>query len=368
MKKSIFVFFVLIFVNSFVLAQDGVDTSSDIPFSKAPKIVQDLEAKHKGPCPYCKKDQTPVCVCEEEPQFFICCPFCRKILETIEAESDPLPPPSQKELERALTSLKHKWQKYQEAISTKDFGMLSGFMHPDIIQLSGGESAFLKLLKEANEALEAMGIFISKCKIGEPFAPERIGNIWVARGALECPVFIEGMRGHMRSFSLAVSEDGLRWHFIDSNQAGRDFFQEKYGCSEFIKNIPNPRIEFAGTKQFWLNENNVWNRYNLSPEEEKSIPQIITGFMVQQHKNDFLTGVSNLPAFNYLFEAAVMEKDDLLGFIPSEQHFLLLTTNTRFTNRGQFQIKAKWLTKIQMELSSEAGGFTQDIDIFLEVP
>ena len=86
-----------------------IDTSADIPFSKAPQAVQALEKKHTGLCPFCKANQIPVCVFEEDPRYDVCCSSCRKILETIEIKAAPTPPPSSKEIEKAATSLKHKW-------------------------------------------------------------------------------------------------------------------------------------------------------------------------------------------------------------------------------------------------------------------
>jgi hypothetical protein len=176
------------------------------------------------------------------------------------------------------------------------------------------------------------------------------------------------MKGVLRAFSFAVSENGIHWYFIESNKSGRDFFKSKYGCATFVDDVPNAKVEFVGTKQFWVNEENVWKRYNLSPEEQKAIPQILSGYIIHQHENSFLAGASDLPSFKYVFEAASLVEDDLLGLIPTGKHFFLLTTNTRFTNKGQFQLKAKWVTQVSIKLNQEAGGFIQDFDVFVEVP
>lgn len=92
----------------------------------------------------------------------------------------------------------------------KDWNAYADYMHPVVIELSGGKEAFIQILESQSEILDSVQMY----KSGMIFQLSKTGNQYQCIVEAFIQMKIDGQVASGSSYDIAISEDGKRWTFF----------------------------------------------------------------------------------------------------------------------------------------------------------
>jgi len=110
-----------------------------------------------------------------------------------------------------LTSNIHRDEDSMIAISKrKDWNAYADYMHPVVIEMSGGKEAFIQILESQSEILDNVQLY----KVGKVFQLTKTGKQYQCIVEAFIQMKINGEVASGSSYDIAISEDGRKWNFF----------------------------------------------------------------------------------------------------------------------------------------------------------
>jgi len=92
----------------------------------------------------------------------------------------------------------------------KDWSKYADYMHPVVIELSGGREGFIKVLESQSEILDS----VQQYKVGKIFQLSKTGSQYQCIVESFIQMKINGEVASGSSYDIAMSEDGKKWTFF----------------------------------------------------------------------------------------------------------------------------------------------------------
>ena len=110
-----------------------------------------------------------------------------------------------------LTKNIHAAEDSMVAISKrKDWNAYADYMHPVVIEMSGGKEGFIEILGSQSEILESVQLY----RVGKIFQLSKTGNQYQCIVEAFIQMKINGEVASGSSYDIAISEDGKKWTFF----------------------------------------------------------------------------------------------------------------------------------------------------------
>ena len=92
----------------------------------------------------------------------------------------------------------------------KDWNAYADYMHPVIIELSGGKEGFIQVLESQSDLLDS----VQQYKVGKIFQLSKTGTQYQCIVEAFIQMKINGQVASASSYDIAISEDGRKWTFF----------------------------------------------------------------------------------------------------------------------------------------------------------
>jgi hypothetical protein len=92
----------------------------------------------------------------------------------------------------------------------KDWNSYADYMHPVVIEMSGGKEGFIQILESQSEILDSVQLY----KIGKIFQLSRTGGQFQCIVEAFIQMKINGEFASGSSYDIAISDDGKKWTFF----------------------------------------------------------------------------------------------------------------------------------------------------------
>jgi len=92
----------------------------------------------------------------------------------------------------------------------KDWNAYADYMHPIIIEMSGGKEGFIQVLESQSEILDS----VQQYKVGKIFQLSKTGSQYQCIVEAFIQMRINGEIASGSSYDIAISEDGNKWTFF----------------------------------------------------------------------------------------------------------------------------------------------------------
>jgi hypothetical protein len=92
----------------------------------------------------------------------------------------------------------------------KDWNAYADYMHPVVIEMSGGKEGFIQILESQPEILDSVQLY----KVGKIFQLSKTGNQYQCIVEAFIQMKINGQVASGSSYDIAISEDGKKWIFF----------------------------------------------------------------------------------------------------------------------------------------------------------
>jgi hypothetical protein len=92
----------------------------------------------------------------------------------------------------------------------KDWNAYADYMHPVVIDISGGKEGFIQILESQSEILDSVQLY----KVGKIFQLSKTGNQYQCIVEAFIQMKINGDVASGSSYDIAISEDGKKWNFF----------------------------------------------------------------------------------------------------------------------------------------------------------
>jgi hypothetical protein len=92
----------------------------------------------------------------------------------------------------------------------KDWNTYADYMHPVVIEISGGKEGFIQILESQSEILDSVQLY----KVGKIFQLSKTGNQYQCIVEAFIQMKINGEVASGSSYDIAISEDGKKWTFF----------------------------------------------------------------------------------------------------------------------------------------------------------
>jgi hypothetical protein len=92
----------------------------------------------------------------------------------------------------------------------KDWNAYADYMHPVVIEMSGGKEGFIQILESQSEILDSVQLY----KVGKIFQLSKTGNQYQCIVEAFIQMKINGEVASGSSYDIAISKDGNKWIFF----------------------------------------------------------------------------------------------------------------------------------------------------------
>ena len=92
----------------------------------------------------------------------------------------------------------------------KDWNTYADYMHPLVIEMSGGKEGFIQILESQAEILDSVQLY----KVGKIFQLSKTGKQYQCIVEAFIQMKINGEIASGSSYDIAISEDGEKWTFF----------------------------------------------------------------------------------------------------------------------------------------------------------
>jgi hypothetical protein len=92
----------------------------------------------------------------------------------------------------------------------KDWSTYADYMHPVVIEMSGGKEGFIQILESQSEILDSVQFY----KVGKIFQLSKTGNQYQCIVEAFIQMKINGKIASGSSYDIAISKDGKKWIFF----------------------------------------------------------------------------------------------------------------------------------------------------------
>lgn len=214
-----------------------------------------------------------------------------------------------------------------------------------------------------------------------------------------------GLRRYLIIHLAASKNELIKWHalyhkYIDTDTNTCDQIievlksypmiqQEKYvfkileatynaSPQKLTEQIKHLRLRFPGLNEPLYSIDNAFKKLSESTEKlhnevfEKEQAIISSEARLQNAK--FVLSRAETQKTLYFFVIAMIARNiyEIAGTDgyggPTNQRFILRTTNTEFQSKGQATLKVRYLGKENVQLTQEAGGFNANLEVYEEIP
>jgi hypothetical protein len=128
--------------------------------------------------------------------------------------------PSSAALDPSYSAIKAKAEATVDALTRKDYDLVTDYTYPGVIELMGGREETISVFEDELGKIERKGYTIASVQVGEPTKIEIIGK--QSFSIVPTTLTLRFPRGTAtgESFLIAVSEDGSKtWTFVDGSIA-----------------------------------------------------------------------------------------------------------------------------------------------------
>ncbi|GEO11121.1 hypothetical protein [Segetibacter aerophilus] len=140
------------------------------------------------------------------------------------------------------TNLKRQAEQMVNFFSTGDLDKFSKFTYPKVIQMIGGETKMISVLKKEMDSWESQGIRIDSVSVGDVSKIVKAGNELHSLITQRLVMKVPGGRMVKNSFLLAISpNNGANWYFLDTAPLTPDILKKLF--PNFNKEIVIPTKE-----------------------------------------------------------------------------------------------------------------------------
>lgn len=92
----------------------------------------------------------------------------------------------------------------------RDWNSYANYMHPVVIEMSGGKEGFIQILESQSEILDSVQMY----KVGKIFQLSKTGNQYQCIVEAFIQMKMNGEIASGSSYDIAISEDGKKWIFF----------------------------------------------------------------------------------------------------------------------------------------------------------
>jgi hypothetical protein len=160
--------------------------------------------------------------------------------QNTEVKTSPSPPQQQQQqdLTDKYPSLTKQADEMVKAAVKNDFAKFAGYMHPKVIERTGGKEKFIGALKQITGELESAGVSVVTYSVEKPAqiieADKQIFAVLPTRASVKTPEGVQTENGNL----IAVSADGgSNWKFVrvDNRQNIKSMFPDIADKLEIFK-------------------------------------------------------------------------------------------------------------------------------------